>query len=1161
MARTPPWWSRCLLLPGLLLVLVEGRSWRRRLRDAVAWGGLVVVASLWWLVPLLVMGAYAPPFLDFIESAHNTASSIGWLTSLRGTSHWVAFFPGGGTSGWAGGYALVSSSVLLATTALVAGAGLLGLALPGLWARRALLATALVGLAILTLGHGGWSGSVLSEWWLEQLDGPLAPLRNVHKFDPVVRLPLSLGVGAFVSVGLPALVVRIEGLGSARARLVRAGATAVVVAATLAAAQPAVSGDLRVEGGMEDISASWRETAGFLATQDGPVKALVLPGSGFAVQEWGRTIDEPVQVLGAPPWLARAQVTVAPAGTLRQLDSLEDALGEGRPLTGLADDLRRLGITHVVVRNDLAVDDTDAPSPDVVYASLAGADDLVSVASFGPVVDGHPQAEVFAVEDDAADPRVAGLDWGRRAVVQGGPEVIDDLVSAGLVGPDQPTVLATDPDEPVDIVTDSNRRVERSFGRVHEATSAVMTADEPFRLPRRVHDYAGDEIPVALTTADYDGATLVTASSSAGYADIIGPVRPEQAPYAAFDDSGLTAWVSAPLSSPVGQWIETRFAEHELVRRVSMWFDTSGGADVTKVRLSTDAGSVTVPVGEDGRAQDVELPEGGTTSVRMAVLEAQGGNSQVRLVDFDIAGHELRRGLRVPGTVDPGTSVYLAAEAPRRACVPTATAVSCEQSRQAQTPETTGFDRTIDVGAPVRWRLAGRAVATNGPALDELLAPLSRRFVRLSATSTFAGDPAVAAANAFDRRAPTSWYASPLDSAPALQLSWRHQRTIREVLATLAPGAPGRLPSAFVVDPMTGDGDQQLVNTSGPDAGAMKPVRTDRLRVSVLPNTGPAEGVGISELRIKGLEDLRYGAHPDSTTGLACGFGPTVEIGGETVKTRVTGTIADVLDGGELRLEPCGSGPIEVPPGAQRIRVTNPSGFAVSRLWLTPAHGSDVATTSGPATEVTRWDATDRTVAVQTVDDAVLVVPESYSRGWQATIDETRLTPVLVDGWKQGWQVPGGTSGAVHLVFEPQGTFVVSIVVGLVLAALLMLGAVATLTVPRLRAWGTPDPAPATGLAGLAVEPTIGGTGRRTDRRGALDRPRPRRDGPGGRVPATRRGRSRGLPPRPVDLAVVRRRRRRRARPGRRGAGHDHGRRHRRPTVRHVRRTRRAARR
>jgi arabinofuranan 3-O-arabinosyltransferase len=374
----------------------------------------------------------------------------------------------------------------------------------------------------------------------------------------------------------------------------------------------------------------------------------------------------------------------------------------------------------------------------------------------------------------------------------------------------------------------------------------------------------------------------------------------------------------------------------------------------------------------------------------------------------------------------------------------------------------------------MRWRLAGRAVATNGPSLDELFAPLSQRFVRLSATSTFAGDPAVAAANAFDRRADTSWYASPLDSAPALQLSWRGQRTIREVLAILEPGAPGGLPAAFLVDPMTGDGDLQLVTTRGPDAGAMKPVHTNRLRISVPPNAGPAEGVGVSELRIKGLEDLRYGVRSDSSTGLVCGFGPTVEIGGETVQTRVTGTIADVVGGGELGLEPCGSGPIEVPPGVQRIRVTNPSGFAVSRLWLTPAGGSAAATTSGPRTEVFRWDASDRTVAVQTADDAVLVVPQSYNRGWRATIGSTRLTPVLVDGWKQGWQVPGGTSGAVRLVFEPQGVFAASIVAGLVLALLLMLGAIATLTIPRLTARGTPGPVPATGPDGLAVRPSTG---------------------------------------------------------------------------------------
>ena len=74
---------------------------------------LVLVVTAWWLVPLLLLGGYAPPFLDFIESSRNTAAVTGWLASLRGTSHWVAFFPDGGPLGWVGGYELASSRWLV----------------------------------------------------------------------------------------------------------------------------------------------------------------------------------------------------------------------------------------------------------------------------------------------------------------------------------------------------------------------------------------------------------------------------------------------------------------------------------------------------------------------------------------------------------------------------------------------------------------------------------------------------------------------------------------------------------------------------------------------------------------------------------------------------------------------------------------------------------------------------------------------------------------------------------------------------------------------------------------------------------------------------------------------------------------------------------------
>ena len=46
-------------------------------------------------------------------------------------------------------------------------------------------------------------------------------------------------------------------------------------------------------------------------------------------------------------------------------------------------------------------------------------------------------------------------------------------------------------EDPPDVVTDSLRRVERSFGRVHDPRSGVMTATEDYRVDRLAHDLRG----------------------------------------------------------------------------------------------------------------------------------------------------------------------------------------------------------------------------------------------------------------------------------------------------------------------------------------------------------------------------------------------------------------------------------------------------------------------------------------------------------------------------------------------------------------------------------------------------------------------------------------------------------------------------------------------
>lgn len=1027
----------CLVLPALLLVLASGRRAGRRATDLVGWGALVGVACLWWVVPLLLLGSYAPPFLDFIESADNTAGATGWLSSLRGTSHWVAFFPGGGPIGWEGGYELASSRWLLVPTVLVAAAGLAGLLQRDLWERRVLACAVVVGLAVLTAGSGGWAGSVFADAWLHALDTGLAPLRNIHKFDPVVRLPLSLGVGAFVTSAVPrAWRRRVHDERSAPGALPARGVVlALTTLAVLAAAAPAASGSLRTTGGFEDVPSSWRDAVAFLDDEPGEVRAIVLPGTGFAVQTWGRTIDEPIQVLDPPPWMARAQVTVAPAGTLRQLDAIEQAVSDPRRRQELGAALDAVGATHVVLRNDLDPADTDAPDPALIRASLATVPGAEVVSAFGRTPDGRRDVEVFELRHDD-EPRVEVQDWEDRSVVDGAPESVPDLRRSGLVDDGAAVILATGDEQP-DVATDSLRRVEKSFGRIHDSRSGVMTATEPYRVARLQHDHADSAMPTGRTTAAYDGAAEIRASSSGGYADILGPVRPEEHPWSAFDHSIYTAWTSARLARPEGQWIEATFDAPTRIGEVSLAFDTFTGAPVTSVRITTDTRSVVAEVEADGTVPAVDVDDDAATTLRITVLGVGPRPGQVRLSDVRIAGHDITRSLVLPGRVAAGTSVLLTSEAPRRACVVGVddAVVGCQLAWQVETSEAPGFDRTISVTEQGEWRLSGRAFATHGPAVDGLFAPLSDELVTLAATSTYGGDPAVTAAGALDGRRGTGWTSAPGDPGAALQLVWGPRRTITSVRATGSPDLPGDLPEYVVVDGGPGTGDPQLVATSGPQAGEMRTVRTDQLRVTAYGAAGLA-GVGIAELEVDGIEDLTHSPDLDAPSGTACGFGPTIEIGDRVVQTRLAGTLRDIRSGADLQVVPCGRRSVELPAGTHRVRVTNPDGFATTSLAMTPASRSESGSRVRPP--VRSWSATHREVDVDVATDAVLSLAESFNSGWTARAGDQELAPVVLDGWRQGYVVPAGTDGVVEIDYAPQRPFQLSIIVGLLVAGALL---------------------------------------------------------------------------------------------------------------------------
>jgi arabinofuranan 3-O-arabinosyltransferase len=62
---------------------------------------------------------------------------------------------------------------------------------------------------------------------------------------------------------------------------------------------------------------------------------------------------------------------------------------------------------------------------------------------------------------------------------------------------------------------------------------------------------------------------------------------------------------------------------------------------------------------------------------------------------------------------------------------------------------------------------------------------------------------------------------------------------------------------------------------------------------------------------------------------------------------------------------------------------------------------------------------------------AILATTENFSDGWNARLNGKKLSPVRLDGWRQGWMLPSGAGGAVRLTFEPGATYRVALIVGL----------------------------------------------------------------------------------------------------------------------------------
>lgn len=999
----------------VLFIITRPRGTRLRLG---AWWALATgLASVWWVVPLLVQGRYGTDFPRFTEAAQVTTAVSSPFEVLRGSGYWLAHLFGGD---WLpAGWTLARSGPWILLTGFLTAGGLAGLARSDLPERAFLGAATAIGVLFMAAGFSGPLGGPAAGLVRDVLDGPLAPFRNVHKFEPLVRLPLALGLSHVFAVGW-------------RWRS-RAWAKGAALITSVAVSSPLVLLPIGNGGSFVEIPDYLRAAGRFLDGQAGRGRVLVIPGAAFSAFTWGRTLDEPLQAVTKRSVASRDLIPLGSPHTARFYDAVTAILTGQRPATGLSQVLARSGVQFVVVRNDLDRRMLNVPPPNAVVDALSGSG-LKQVARFGPLVKAPASSDRLGPSPSRVGAQRASLEifsvpqfrdvfsltpTDRAVSLTGGPEAVLQMASHNLLSDG---ALLAGTRAAAAVTSDATTRRDARFADVIDDKSYVLEPREtPPGSERHVDDWtqAGD---ARVTTTASSANGRVRASSWGGP----GARRPEQQPFAAFDRDATTAWIPSQTPS-AGSWIEIDFGAPRPVDRISLQLfrDSPTRAIVSRVHVRSDRGSFSRTLEPTDLSQVLRFPAHRTRRVRVtlaAVTDLGGGRAGAGLAEVNVPGPAPRRPLQVPSSLAPGS-------------------VNVILDRLGQDPfdgtrqqEEARLDRRVTVEGTQRWSLSGTATyrpipSDGGPS-----------------GSTWRSLPQFAPRMAFDGNPDTSWIASPSDSQPTIAMDLVAATTFSS-LQVRSPRGPFLRPTRIALLAAGRPPMDVVLDTKG--RATFEPFAATSLVLQVLESTlnGPLAQRGLlvppavaaSEIELRGPDGLAkadLGAPTLPPRG--CGSGPIVEVGGAAIQTEpIAGPIGEDPDyvlTHRTRFRGCA--PVTA-GGSVDVRDVSGAPWRVESADLLVG---DLPTqeSSYRRASIAEWGPTSRRIVIGPGRASVLAVGETFNRGWQASAGGTRLRPVEVDGWRQGWLVPAGAGGQVLLDFAPQVWHRSGLIVGGVFVAVLI---------------------------------------------------------------------------------------------------------------------------
>ncbi len=1005
----------------ILFLLTRTRGPRRA--SLVRWWFLAApMATLWWLVGLYLFGNYGPDVLQYTESVRTTTGATPLFDVLRGTADWVSrlaneFNPAG--------FALSLRAVPIFATSVVAAFGIAGLTRRRLPERTFLVATFSLGVIAVGGGFGGVFGNPTSGPYRTLLDGGLNAFRTVYKFQGFIALPLAFGIAHLLTQALDL------NFGKYRSIAIRCLAAIAIVVLAIGS-WPLWRNSLVHGPGTDKIPPAWVEANAWLS-ENSPGRTLVLPGIPDAEFEWGFTAQIPIQWGSDVTWATRSQAPLSGVNIIEYLDTLETAVERGGD-TGLVDYLRRGGFTSVVVPNDQRSEEHGAPPPETIRNAMIASGFTVS-AAFGEAGYGYgnlQQVDIYSVPGGA----VANSYASTSATWLSG-DISSTLAIPKSIFGNRPYLLVRDhlhsPLMPEQwIITDGNQASTIDYGQIRDNKSFI-------------HGVTDDTVPSGQnpddrTVQELAGFSSVTASS-------VGPGIfraniPALSPANILDGDTNTWWVphrdqvdGPDAWGPDDPWINVAFEQPTNLDHldVSLYIGPYATPSPIDVIVQTDTGVTTTRLLPIQTKQRLNTIPGTTTSVKVSIARSSYAavDDVIGIREIDVPGAPVVPRLIVPAQFN---NEFAAPDTPDPAWVftrnrpPTSPVSSLNTEKQ--------ISRGFTIPKTANFAALASASATRGQKLLNWLG--TTPTFSIAADSTWGNNPSVSPRNLVDGITSTPWRSgtdiTATGGSSLISMKWNTPRTLSSL--KLVPSETDAMPKDVVVyagneargAPVALDGTVEFA-----------PLTTSSisLRINYAPvpdsNKTASKQMGFTAIEIPAIADLYPGPiNRAAPYTAACGSGPTVTVGTTTISYSVSTTTGALIDGTPFDLLPCGTDAVSLTAGAMLLDASSGTSLTtIDRIVI--GNSPTMAPPSGTprAFTINHWGTNDRTVNVDSGSEGLFVVNETFNEGWEATLNGTKLAPIMIDGWRQGFVLPDGEGGAVHLRFAPDRLFKIGTIFGL----------------------------------------------------------------------------------------------------------------------------------